>query len=127
MENLKKNRINTVVETSLKNINDLIDVNTVVGEPIKIDDSILIPVSTVTMGLLSGGGEYGKNSIFKSKDDLPFSAGNGSIISVKPKGFLIKNGNENFKYLPVDESNYERLIEKASDFLSNINKDTANE
>lgn len=123
MKNMQKNKIDAVVETSLKNINDLIDVNTIIGDAKKIGESIIIPISTVTMGILSGGGEYGKCSIFKSKESLPFSAGNGSIISVKPKGFLIKNDNENFKFVSTEESNYEKILDKANDFLTNFNKD----
>ena len=84
MEKSQKNRIDAVVETSLNKIGNLIDVNTVIGEPKIVGNSTIIPISTVTMGILSGGGEYGKCSIFKTKENLPFSAGNGSIISVKP-------------------------------------------
>jgi sporulation protein YtfJ len=123
MEKSQKNRIDAVVETSLNKISNLIDVNTVIGEPKIVGNSTIIPISTVTMGILSGGGEYGKCSIFKTKENLPFSAGNGSIISVKPKGFLIKNGEENFKFVSIEESNYEKIIDKASDFLTNFNKD----
>ena len=99
-----ESRINKVVETALKNLNGLADVSTVVGKPIKTEDGdYIFPLSKVTLGILSGGGEYGKITLFKKNSDLPFSAGNGSIISVKPCGFLIKISNSSlFLSISVD-------------------------
>lgn len=121
------NRINKVIETTLKNITNLVDVNTVVGSPIKSETGeLIIPVSKVTVGVLVGGGEYGKISIFKNGSDLPYSAGNGAIVSVKPCGFLIKD-KENFKLINVSTSSYEKIIDKVSDFIYNIKNKENNE
>ena len=121
--NTEQNRINKVIETTLKNISDIIDVNTVVGEPIDANDgSIVIPISKVTIGILVGGGEYGKVSIFKKGSDLPYSAGNGAIISVKPCGFLIREGNK-YKIISLSNTVSEKLLEKASEFIEKLNKD----
>ena len=82
---VRQNKINGAIESTLKNISNLIDVNTVVGSPIKVDNGeYIIPISKVTVGILAGGGEYGKLGIFQKGEDHPYSAGNGSIISVKP-------------------------------------------
>ena len=116
-----ENRINKVVETALKNLNGLADVNTVIGKPIKTDDGdYIFPLSKVTLGILSGGGEYGKISLFKKGSDLPFSAGNGSIISVKPCGFLVKSTNYGYKIITVNSKPYERLLQKAVDYVTSI-------
>lgn len=121
------NRINKVIETTLKNITNLIDVNTVVGSPIKSNDGeLIIPVSKVTVGLLVGGGEYGKISIFKSDSNLPYSAGNGAIVSVKPCGFLIKD-KDNFKLLSVSTTPYEKILDKVSDFIYDLKEKENNE
>lgn len=118
---LEENRINSVVETALKNLNSMLDVSTVIGKPIKTDDGdLVLPVAKVTLGVLSGGGEYGKLGLFKKSSDLPFSAGNGAIISVKPSGFLIKKGDGNYKIVSVDGGAYEKIMEKATDFLSEL-------
>ncbi len=120
---IENNRINKAIETSLKNVSSLIDVNMVVGKPIKTDDgAIFIPVSKVTVGILSGGGEYGKINIFKKGSDLPYSAGNGTIVSVKPCGFLYKD-EKNYKILSISDNAYEKLIDKASDFLADLKVD----
>lgn len=116
----KNNRIDKVVETTLKNISGMIDVNTVVGEPIKTDNGdYVLPVSKVTIGVLVGGGEYGKISIFKNSSDLPYSAGNGAIISIKPCGFLVKEDN-NYKVLSVADKPYEKMFDKVTELISDF-------
>lgn len=121
----ENNRIKTVIETSLKNANDLIDVSTVIGKPIKCEDGDLIfPISKVTYGSLSGGGEYGKITIFNKNDNLPLSAGNGTIISLKPYGFLIKKTNGAYETVNISDAPFDKLFEKTSEFISSItNKD----
>ena len=123
MNQQKENRINTVVETAMKNLNESLDVNTVIGKPIKDDDgSIIIPITKVMLGILTGGGEYGKKGIFSSSSDLPFSAGNGSIISLKPCAFLIKEKNEGYKLLNVSDNSIDAIFNKISDELFNVVK-----
>lgn len=115
------NRINKVVETALKNISEILNVSTVVGKPIKTDDGdYIFPVAKVTLAVLSGGGEYGKINLFKKSSDLPYSAGNGAIVSVKPSGFLVKDNNANFKILSVKDNTYEKIFESATEFFSGI-------
>ena len=117
----ESNKINKTIETTLKNLGSLIDVNTVIGKPLKTNDGeCVIPISKVTVGVLSGGGEYGKVTVFNKNADLPFSAGNGAIISVKPCGFLIKDGKK-YKMVSISDSPFEKLIDKASEFMSNFN------
>ena len=116
----ENNRISEIINSSLKNLSNLIDVNTVVGKPINgFDNDVIIPISKVTCGVLSGGGEYGRVNLFKSGKDLPYSAGNGNVISIKPCGFLIKSNGE-YKVLSVGTGNYEGILDKATDFISKI-------
>lgn len=117
----QNNRINQVIETALKNINELIDVNTIIGKPFDVGNGdVIFPISKVTVGLISGGGEYGKVGLFKTENDLPYSVGNGSLISLKPCGFLIKNNYNNYSFIAVGNSKYDILIEKASEFIDKI-------
>lgn len=119
----KNNRIEKIIETAIKNIDGLIDTHTIIGKPLKTEDGdYILPVSKVSVGILAGGGEYGKISIFKNSDDLPYSAGNGTIISVKPCCFLVKENN-NYKILSVAEKPYEKVFEKITDLISNIQND----
>ena len=116
----ENNRISELINQSLKNLSSLIDVNAVVGKPIEsFEGDTIIPVSKVTFGVISGGGEYGKVNIFKNGSDLPYSAGNGNIVSLKPCGFLIKSNGE-YKVLSVGTNNYDAILDKATDFLTKI-------
>lgn len=88
-----ENKIKELMSTAMKDLNTLIDVNTVVGTPFKTDDgTVVIPVSKVTMGFMTGGGEYGEIKKLKEGKSLPFAGGSSAIISVKPSGFLIDGG-----------------------------------
>lgn len=116
----RENKINASMRESIRQLSELIDVNTVVGTPIKTEDSIVIPITKITFCMLAGGGEYGRISIFNNGEDLPFSTGNGSIVSIKPYGFLVKNGKENFKVLSVTNTNLDGIIDKTSDLINNL-------
>lgn len=116
----EKNRINQTISSLIQNLNEIIDVNTVVGSAIKQDNDIIIPIAKITLCQLSGGGEYGKVTIFSKNNEVPYSAGNGSIISIKPCGFLVKNQNNDYKVLSVSNSNYDSIIDKATEFLKTI-------
>ena len=120
MQSNKENRIDKVIETTLKNLNEIIDVDSVMGKPIESEDGMLIPVAKITTCFLAGGGEYGKLGLFKKENDLPFTAANGTIISINPCGFLVKSKDSDYKFLSVKSGKYERLIEKGIDVLDKI-------
>ncbi|MBO7345140.1 MAG: sporulation protein YtfJ [Clostridia bacterium] len=122
--NTENNKINKAIETALKNVSALVDANTVIGKPLKTNEGdYIIPVSKITVGVLSGGGEYGKVNIFKKGSDLPYSAGNGAIVSVKPCGFLVKD-NGSYRLISVADGAYEKLLDKASDFIVGLKDET---
>ena len=123
----KRNKIKETVSDSILNVTDIIDVNTIIGTPINTDGNTIIPIAKVTFCLLAGGGEYGKISLFKSGDDLPFTAGNGSVVSIKPCGFLLKNKNEDYKILSVSNSNVDGLFDKATEFIKDLTKNNLKE
>lgn len=117
-----ENKINSVIETAIKNLNVLADADTVIGQPVKYDNGdYVIPVTNVTVGYLSGGGEYGKITVFKKGKDLPFTAGNGAVVSLKPCAFLIKNKDGDYKILTISNEPVERFMDKATDFIEKLN------
>ena len=53
------NPIEGLVKTAMVSIKEMVDVNTVVGDPVETPDgSIIIPISRVACGFAAGGGEY---------------------------------------------------------------------
>ena len=80
--------IGNVMQTALENIKDMIDVNTVIGEPVVTGSgSTVIPISKVSFGFVAGGGEYTQNA----DPSRPFAGGSGAGVSLQPVGFLILN------------------------------------
>ncbi|MEG1805830.1 MAG: spore germination protein GerW family protein [Clostridia bacterium] len=112
------NQIEQVMKTALSSIKELADVNTVIGQPYTtLDGTTIIPISKVTIGFLSGGGEYGdkKNKI---EPNFPMSAGSGGYTQLAPIGFLVGQ-NGDMKLINIDGTNaYGKLIDAAVEFLS---------
>lgn len=81
--NEKKNSISAMMEASMGKIREMVDSNTVVGEPITTADGVtLIPVSRLSFGFGCGGGDYGKQ-----QDKL--GAGAAAGVRVEPMAFLV--------------------------------------
>ena len=117
---MKNEKIATVVETAMKNLSSMIDVNTVMGKPVLAEDGkMIIPVSKVTVAFMSGGGEYGKVKFFHKEDELPFAGGTGAVINLKPVGFLISDKND-YKVIQIDKEPFDKVF----DFTENLIKKT---
>ena len=109
---MDNNRIEEVVKTAMENLKGILSGTTFMGGSVNTEDGdVLTPVSKVTFGVLSGGGEYGKIKAFSKEKKRPFSAGNGAIVSIKPCAFLIKQKNGEYKMVSVENS-MELLLEK---------------
>ncbi len=117
-----------ILGTSIDRIKDLVNVNTIVGDPIQISESIkIIPVSKVTYGFASGGSDFPN----KGNREL-FGGGGGAGITIIPVAFLVvNNGSVSIRYIDSAEGSVERVIgmvpdivDKASDVISRFkNKD----
>ena len=102
----------------MKNLSTLVDVNTVIGKPMKTEDgSLIIPVSKVTLGFMTGGGEYGEVKVMKKDRAIPFAGGSGAIVSMKPTGFLVNDG-KGYRVIAAANEPYEKILDVASDLLA---------
>lgn len=116
----KNKKIDSLIDASVMTLNDLANVDTVIGKPIITASGFqIIPFSKVTMGSLSGGGEYGDVKVVKEMDSMPFAGGSGSVVSMKPMGFIIDDG-KNCRLIRVTDQPVDSLIEKASEIVQNI-------
>ena len=87
----KKNSLSEMMETSMDKIRQMVDSNTIVGEPITTPDGVtLIPVSRLSYGFGCGGGDYGKNGASSG-------AGCGAGIRVEPMAFLVVKGGVTYR------------------------------
>lgn len=112
--------------TAMNSIKDMIDVNTIIGEPIETSNNIvIIPISKVSFGFAAGGSEFKGETIDeytrKEKEEeiqyrLPFGGGSGAGVSINPIAFLVVQENI-VKLLPV---NYTSTIEKLLDYIPDL-------
>ena len=94
--------------------------DTVIGKSIiTVSGTEVIPLSSVTVVNLSGGGEYGDVKTFKEADGFQMAGGNGTVISVKPRGFLIDDG-KGCRLLKLDEGAIDTLIDKTGELVHKI-------
>jgi len=107
---------------------EMIDANTIVGEPIvTADGTTLIPVSKVNFGFVGGGSDFSKKQDHKNG----FGGGTGAGVNITPVAFVIAKGDKvDLIYVtPTPLTTVDRIIEtvpdvidKVTDFLSKDNE-----
>ena len=115
------------MDSTLKNLKTMIDVNTIVGDAITSPDgTIIIPVSTVGFGFGAGGSEFGERSELAdnraANDGKCFGGGCGGGVSIKPTAFLVVNNN-GVRLLPMDGSSspIEKIIDLVPELINKVN------
>ncbi len=117
------------MKTAMESIKEMVDVNTIVGDPVETPDgSVIIPISRVACGFAAGGGEFepaageeaGQQGGQNGGGALPFGGGSGAGVSVQPVGFLVV-GQGQVRLLPVDgNAVVDRLIDVAPGMISQV-------
>ncbi len=109
-----------MLETTIAKIREMVDVNSVIGEPITVDGITIIPVSRISVGVGGGGSDY--VSKHANNQENPFGGGAGGGVKVTPIAFLIvKDGL--VRMLPVAtpaNTTTDRLVEQIPDVLDRI-------
>lgn len=119
--------IENIMQTAMSEIKEMVDVNTIVGDPvISTDGATIIPITKVAFGFVAGGGEYGAAGGNQNSSDNgsggqhPFAGGASSGVSICPVGFLVVDEN-NIQLLPVgNRTMMEHLIESVPEFIVEI-------
>lgn len=113
--------IENLMKSTMENIKNMIDVDTVIGNPVTAaDGTTIIPISKVSFGFASGGSEF-SNSNITANSRHPFGGGSGAGISLKPLGFLVVNGSA-IRFLSVTENNpYDRLLDAIPQAVDMVN------
>lgn len=128
---MSEHPIEGLMLTAMNSIKDMIDVNTIIGEPIQAsNNTVIIPISKVSFGFAAGGSEFKGETIDeynkKDKDEqiqyrLPFGGGAGAGVSVNPVAFLVVQSNV-VKLLPVDHTNtLDKLLDYMPDLVEKAN------
>ncbi len=113
--------IQGLMSTAMENIKAMIDVNTIVGEPVHTPSGdTILPISRVGVGFVAGGSEIrmDQESANQSNDQhqasvsLPFGGGSGGGVSITPIAFLVV-GAQGVKVVPLDSQTH--LLDKVID------------
>ena len=128
---MKEHPIEGLMLTAMESIRSMIDVNTIVGEPMEITTGItIIPISKVGFGLAAGGSEFKNEAMegyLKKQNDeeeiqytLPFGGGSGVGASISPIAFIvIQNGT--VRLMPVEhEGSLDKILDYVPDLFDKI-------
>lgn len=129
---MSEHPIEGLMVTAMNSIQDMIDVNTIVGEPIETNNNIvIIPISKVSFGFASGGSEFKGETIDeytkREKEEaiqyrLPFGGGAGAGATINPIAFLVIQ-QDNVKLMPVNHSSsLDKLLDYVPDLIEKTNK-----
>ena len=128
---MSEHPIEGLMLTAMNSIQDMVDVNTIIGEPIETSNNmVIIPISKVGFGFAAGGSEFKGETLDeytkKEKEEaiqyrLPFGGGSGAGVSISPVAFLVVSPN-NVKLLPVNHSSaLDKLIDYVPDLIEKVN------
>ncbi len=123
---MSEHPIQGLMITAMNSIQEMVDVNTIIGEPIETTNNVvIIPISKVSFGFAAGGSEFKGETIdeYSKKDKeeaiqyrLPFGGGSGAGVNISPVAFLVIQEN-NIRLLPI---NYTSAIDKLLDYVPDL-------
>jgi sporulation protein YtfJ len=129
---MEEHPIQGLMTTAMENLKDMIEVNTIIGDPVESPDgSVIIPVSKVGFGFAAGGTEFmpsgsgsqgdSESSGGSSEAVFPFGGGSGGGVSITPVAFLIVSP-KGIKMVHLDENThiYEKIIDFAPKAVEKI-------
>ena len=129
---MNEHPIENLMITAMSSIQNMVDVNTIIGEPIETQVGItIIPISKVSYGFAAGGSEFRGETLKeynkKDKDEeiqykLPFGGGAGAGVSINPVAFLVVQEGS-VKLMPVDhDSCLDKILDYVPDLMQKLNE-----
>lgn len=121
---MSEHQITDLLNVSMEKIKEMLKVGMIVGDPIYVGEEVIIPVSKVKCGFVSGGMDY-KLDV---KEKYPFGGATAGTVSLSPVAFLTYN-NKEVKVLHLTEESHilEKMIDGTSELLSGIFKNNKEE
>ena len=108
--------IESLLGTAMEKLGGLVNVDTVIGEPILAGETTIIPISKVTLGFAVGGGEYGEGK----GTELAFGGASSGGMVIKPIGFLSCT-NGQVRFLPISgQDPIDKLIDMAPELIDKV-------
>ena len=110
--------IGSLMDTTMEKIKEMIDVNTIIGEPITSPDgTLIIPVSKVSYGFASGGSDLPT----KKENKDCFGGGSGAGVTIQPVAFLtVYQGDVRLVSVDSEEGTADKLVNMIPDVLKKV-------
>ena len=110
--------IGSLIDTTMEKIKEMIDVNTIIGEPITSPDgTLIIPVSKVSYGFAAGGSDLPT----KKENKDCFGGGSGAGVTIQPVAFLtVYQGDVRLVSVDRDEGTADKLVNMIPDVLKKV-------
>ena len=129
---MNEHPIENLMITAMSSIQNMVDVNTIIGETIETQVGItIIPISKVSFGFAAGGSEFRGETLKeynkKDKDEeiqykLPVGGGAGAGVSINPVAFLVVQEGS-VKLMPVDhDSCLDKILDYVPDLMQKLNE-----
>jgi sporulation protein YtfJ len=134
---MSEHPIQGLMKTAMENLKEMIDVNTIIGDPVETPDgSVILTVSKVGFGFAAGGSEFGNQQESQQSShgsqgsqqgssngskEMPFGGGSGGGVSITPIAFLVVS-NTGIKTIHLDNSThlYERILDLAPGVIDKL-------
>lgn len=133
---MSEHPIQGLMKTAMENLKEMIDVNTIIGDPVETPDgSVILTVSKVGFGFAAGGSEFGNQQDSQQSQgsqgsqqgssnggkEMPFGGGSGGGVSITPIAFLVVS-NTGIKTIHLDNSThlYERILDLAPGVIDKL-------
>jgi sporulation protein YtfJ len=121
---MSEHPIQGLMTTAMENLKEMIDVNTIIGDPVETPDgSVIMTVSKVGFGFAAGGSEFTLENGGGSQPKHPFGGGSGGGVSITPIAFLIVSS-QGVRMLHLDENTHliEKILDAAPQAVEKIQK-----
>jgi sporulation protein YtfJ len=127
---MSEHPIQGLMKTAMENLKEMIDVNTIIGDPVETPDgSVILTVSKVGFGFAAGGSEFGSQQQVShspqgssaDSQEMPFGGGSGGGVSITPIAFLVVSTN-GIKTIHLENSThlYERILDLAPGVIDKL-------
>ena len=113
-----ENKLQEVVQSTLAQIRNMIDANTVIGTPVETKSgTTIIPISKVALGFATGGIDYNDKTGGAQGKPQNFGAGGGTGITVQPIGMLCVSADGDVELINIGVKNPSDPMEQISDII----------
>ncbi len=115
-----ENKLSELMQSTMSNIKNMVEVNNIVGEPIVTPDGItLVPVSKLSFAFGGGGGDLSVKS-----NPNGFGGGSAAGVKIEPMGFLVVKGDSirMVNVMPPAQNTVDRVLELAPQIMDKVDQ-----